>query len=94
MELQRPMQVSENDRDDDDESISCFTGSYVNAHKDQQRRTQDFKAKHKTVLDDYKNFALNGGFGPTFGSAEHHTHREKVRDVCFFSSTLLVPVLA
>ena len=87
------IQVSENHRHEGDsggnekEFFSFFTGSYVNAHKDQQRRSQNFKEKHKTVLHDYKNFALNGGFGPSFGSAENQTHKEKVRSFWFSSTT-------
>jgi hypothetical protein len=53
-------------------------GSYLDAFKQHQRRLQDEKANRKFVLNDYKNFSQNGGFGPTFGNADHRAFKEKV----------------
>ena len=31
-------------------------------------------------MSEYKSFAQNGGFGPTFGSTNQHAYEEKVGD--------------
>jgi hypothetical protein len=54
-------------------------GSYVSAFKNQQRRLQDEKAGRKSVMSEFKTFAQNGGFGPSFGNTNHPTFEEKVR---------------
>lgn len=53
------------------------SGSYVNSYQNQQRRLQTTK-NEKTVMNDYKNFVQNGGFGPKFGGTDPQTHAEKV----------------
>lgn len=59
-------------------SFSTFaSGSYVNSYISQQRRLQATKSE-KAVMDEYKNFAQNGGFGPTFGGSDPQTYEEKV----------------
>jgi hypothetical protein len=50
----------------------------VNAFKNQQRRLQDEKVGRKSVMSEYKSFAQNGGFGPSFGNAEYQSYGDKV----------------
>lgn len=54
------------------------SGSYTDAFKQHQRRLQEEKLGRKSVVSEYKSFAKNGGFGPSFGHTEHQTHDEKV----------------
>ena len=53
-------------------------GSYVSAYKNHQRRLQDEKLGRKSVMSEYKSFAQNGGFGPTFGNTDYHAYVDKV----------------
>ncbi len=53
-------------------------GSYTNAFKQQQRRLQDEKQDRKSVATEYKTFAQNGGFGPTFGNKDYKAYGDKV----------------
>ncbi|UJR36938.1 hypothetical protein I4U23_029649 [Adineta vaga] len=55
-------------------------GSYVDAFRHHQRRLQDEKLTRKFVLNDYKNFAQNGGFGPAFGKTDHGISKDKVNN--------------
>lgn len=55
-----------------------YLGSYTNAFKHHQRRLQEEKIGRKSVMSEYKSFAQNGGFGPSFGNHEHNNYGEKV----------------
>jgi hypothetical protein len=54
------------------------SGSYVDSFKHHQRRLQEEKLGRKSVMNEYKNFVQNGGFGPAFGNSNNQTYREKV----------------
>jgi len=57
----------------------CFLiGSYVSAYRNHRRRLQDEKVNPKSVINEYKNFVQNGGFGPAFGNVDYQTYEEKV----------------
>ncbi|CAF2970611.1 unnamed protein product [Rotaria sp. Silwood2] len=53
-------------------------GSYANAYKHHQRRLQDEKLGRKSVVNEYRSFARNGGFGPAFGNTDHHSYEDKI----------------
>lgn len=53
-------------------------GSYTNAYKHHQRRLQDEKLGRKSVVNEYRSFAKNYGFGPTFGNTSHVSNEDKV----------------
>jgi hypothetical protein len=55
-----------------------FIGSYVKTFKNQRRLLKDERVNHRGVMNEYKNFLQNGGFGPTFGATAQQTYKEKV----------------
>ena len=64
---------------DTSDQRSVLTGSYANTYRNQQRRLQYEPIDQRSILNDYKTFLNNGGFGPAFGNAECRTVEEKVR---------------
>jgi hypothetical protein len=62
-------------------SKTCFflnSGSYTDAFKNHQRRLQEEKLGRKSVINEYKTFAQNGGLGPAFLNTDQRTYEEKV----------------
>ncbi|CAF2159440.1 unnamed protein product [Rotaria magnacalcarata] len=53
-------------------------GSYATAYKQHQRRLQEEKLGRKSVVNEYRTFAKDYGFGPSFGNAHSVTNEEKV----------------
>ncbi|CAF3475905.1 unnamed protein product [Rotaria socialis] len=53
-------------------------GSYASAYKQHQRRLQEEKLGRKSVVNEYRTFAKNYGFGPSFGNSDSVTNEEKV----------------
>ncbi|CAF1251245.1 unnamed protein product [Adineta ricciae] len=54
------------------------SGSYVKTFKNQRRLLSDERNNHRGVMNEYKSFLQNGGFGPQFGKVNQQTLQEKM----------------